>query len=196
MNEPPPLSVSSVSSVLSVVNLAVYAMGTRFEFILVGEDESHLRTVGEEAIAEIQYLHEKFSYFSKSSIVTHINERATYEAVDVDRETFELLELCHNVWEQSEGAFDITIAPLMHEYGFREDVHRDGTAIQFGMRCVELDRNNRTIHFAQPGMAIDLGGVAILKNPKKAGRYVFSSKFTSLDSGAVVTIKQPIKITR
>jgi hypothetical protein len=37
---------------------------------------------------------------------------------------------------------------------------------------------------------------AILKNPRKAGRYVFSSKFTSLDSGAVVTIKQPIKITR
>ena len=40
------------------------------------------------------------------------------------------------------------------------------------------------------------GGVAILKNPRKAGRYVFSSKFTSLDSGAVVTIRQPIKITR
>jgi hypothetical protein len=40
------------------------------------------------------------------------------------------------------------------------------------------------------------GDVAILKNPRKAGRYVFSSKFTSLDSRAVVTIRQPIKITR
>jgi hypothetical protein len=40
------------------------------------------------------------------------------------------------------------------------------------------------------------GGVPILKNPKEAGRYVFSSKFVSLDSGAQVTIRQPVRITR
>jgi FAD:protein FMN transferase len=118
------LPAATVSSVYSVVKLATYAMRTRFEFVLVGEDESHLRAVGEEAIAEIRYLHEKLSSFSPSSIVTRINDRAAHEAVDVDRETFELMALCREVWEQSEGAFDITIAPLMHEYGFREDVHR------------------------------------------------------------------------
>jgi hypothetical protein len=67
-------------------------MGTRFEFILVGEDESHLRTVGEEAIAEIQYLHDKFNYFSTSSIVTRINERAAIGPVDVDRRSDSGLE--------------------------------------------------------------------------------------------------------
>jgi len=143
-----------------VVRLATFAMGTRFEFVLVGDDESHLRAVGEEAVAEIQYLHEKFSYFSASSIVTRINQRAAQEPVDVDRETFELLESCREVWEQSDGAFDITIAPLMHRYGFRESAHREGAVSQLGMGCVELDRDIQTIRFAQPGMAIDLGGVA------------------------------------
>lgn len=40
------------------------------------------------------------------------------------------------------------------------------------------------------------GGVKIVTNPKKPGKYVFSGTFESQDSGAKVTIKQPIKIKR
>ena len=40
------------------------------------------------------------------------------------------------------------------------------------------------------------GDVPIIKNPKKPGKYVFSGTFSSQDSGAKVTIKQPIKIKR
>ena len=40
------------------------------------------------------------------------------------------------------------------------------------------------------------GGVPIIKNPAKPGRYVFSATFNSLDSPRKVTLKQPVKITR
>jgi hypothetical protein len=63
----------------------------------------------------------------------------------------------------------------------------------------DIPPNNYTCPPFEFDLTIDKrseGGVAILKNPRKAGRYVFSSKFTSLDSGAIVTIRQPIKITR
>ena len=40
------------------------------------------------------------------------------------------------------------------------------------------------------------GGVKIVKNPKKPGKYVFSGTFHSQDSPTKVTIKQPIKIKR
>ena len=40
------------------------------------------------------------------------------------------------------------------------------------------------------------GGVKIVKNPKKPGKYVFSGTFSSQDSATKVTIKQPIKIKR
>jgi hypothetical protein len=70
-------------------------------------------------------------------------------------------------------------------------------------RGFKLDGDIPPNNYTCPPFSFDLtidkksaGGVAILKNPRKAGRYVFSSKFTSLDSGAVVTIRQPIKITR
>ena len=40
------------------------------------------------------------------------------------------------------------------------------------------------------------GGVKIVKNPTKPGKYVFSGTFSSQDSATKVTIKQPIKIKR
>ena len=40
------------------------------------------------------------------------------------------------------------------------------------------------------------GGVKIITNPKKPGKYVFSGMFSSQDSNAKVTIKQPVKIKR
>lgn len=40
------------------------------------------------------------------------------------------------------------------------------------------------------------GGVKIVTNPKKPGKYVFSGTFHSQDSPTKVTIKQPIKIKR
>jgi hypothetical protein len=70
-------------------------------------------------------------------------------------------------------------------------------------RGFKLDGDIPPNNFTCPPFVFDLtiqkkseGGVPILKNPRKAGRYVFSSKFQSLDSGAVVTIRQRIKITR
>jgi hypothetical protein len=70
-------------------------------------------------------------------------------------------------------------------------------------RGFKLDGDIPPNNYTCPPFVFDLtiekkseGGVAILKNPRKAGKYVFSSKFESLDSGAIVTIRQPIKITR
>lgn len=40
------------------------------------------------------------------------------------------------------------------------------------------------------------GDVPIYTNPKKPGKYVFKATFTTTDSPAVVTVKQPIQITK
>jgi hypothetical protein len=70
-------------------------------------------------------------------------------------------------------------------------------------RGFKLDGDIPPNNYTCPPFEFDLkidkkseGGVAILKNPRRAGRYVFSSKFSSLDSGAVITIRQRIRITR
>jgi hypothetical protein len=70
-------------------------------------------------------------------------------------------------------------------------------------RGFKLDGDIPPNNYTCPPFVFDLtiekksqGGVPILINPKVPDRYIFSSKFQSLDSGAIVTIRQAVKITR
>ena len=153
------------------LRLAVPAMGTRFELVLAGSSDVHLRAAGEEAIAEIERCDRQLSLFRRDSLLSHINRHAGQRPVSVDREMFTLLLLCRTVYEQSGGAFDITLAPLMRAWGF----HTGGSggvggsggslgsrAIQearasCGMEHLVLDEDAGTVSFAVPGMALDLG---------------------------------------
>lgn len=144
-----------------LIRLATFSMGTRFEFVLVGDDEVRLRAAGEQAIIEVEDLHARLSYFSRASIVSHLNQHGFPGPVAVDRETFDLLALARDVWCDSEGAFDITIAPLMHALGFRDGGSLQFTAVRpIGMNLIELDDAACTMRFTQPGVAIDLGAIA------------------------------------
>lgn len=145
------------------VALAVNAMGTRFELVLIGADEGRLRAAGEAAIEEIRHWHERLSWFDAGSFVSHINARAAAGPVTCDPDIFSLLELCAEVWRASDGTFDPTVAALMRASGFR-DVPRDDEAIAraraaTGFEHVELDARARTIRFAKPGIGIDLGAI-------------------------------------
>jgi len=140
-----------------IVRLATHAMGTRFEFVLSGEDEMHLRAAGEGAIEIIEEWHGRLNYFAPDSLVSHINAHAADRTVRLDGETFELLKECETVWRSSGGAFDITVAPLMHAWGFREG-RMDGECA--GMGFVDLEPWARTIRFRRKGVRIDLGGIA------------------------------------
>ena len=148
------------------VALSVYAMGTRFEIALHGGDPARLRTAGEEALREIERLDAQLSCYRPDSEVSWINARAAREPVKVEPRLFRLLRRCAEITVATDGAFDITIAPLLHAWGFTGDCGRvpDEAEIEAarritGMGLVELDEENLTIRFAREGMRIDLGAV-------------------------------------
>lgn len=84
--------------------LATHAMGTRFEFVLHGEDEGELRAVAEEAIRVVEEWHGRLSRFEPGSDVSRLNRDASSR---VDSQMRELLELCERVRVESGGAFDV-----------------------------------------------------------------------------------------
>lgn len=136
-------------------------MGTRFEFALVcGEHDG--RAIGEAAMEVVTDLHARWSAFSPDSLVTFINRHAAERAVRLDRDTFEVLRCALDVWRDSDGAFDITVGPLMRAHGFR-DATRSEEAIAHapvGSDAIELDERSCSIRFTRPGIAIDLGAIA------------------------------------
>lgn len=145
------------------MRLATNAMGTRFELVLAGDDGPRVRAAGEGALEEIRHWHDRLSWFDAGSFVSYVNARAWPGPVTCDPEFFALLELCREVWASSGGAFDPTIAGLMRASGFR-DLARDEDAIAraravTGFDKVELNARARTVRFAGPGVAIELGAV-------------------------------------
>lgn len=146
--------------------LAVNAMGTRFELVLAGDQPHRIRAVGELALREITECHARFNLFDTGSWLNTINRRATREAVALDDLTFDLLNLCQQVHQDSFGAFDVTVAPLMHATGLhraespcnQDELDRARSLV--GMRHVQLDGDAKTIRFTRPGITLDLGAVA------------------------------------
>jgi FAD:protein FMN transferase len=139
-------------------------MATRFELVLHGDDPVRLRAAGEEALAEIERLERLLSFYRSDSEITAVNRRAFGEPVRVSGEVFRLLRACAEVFGASEGAFDVTIGPLMRAWklaggqGAVPDADTlAGARAVTGFAHVELDEGAQTVRFARDGVAIDLG---------------------------------------
>lgn len=146
------------------VRLALEAMATRFELVLHGPDPPHLRAAGEEALEEIARLGRQLSFYSPSSDVTWINAHAADGPVTVEPRLFALLQRCCALSTATDGAFDITIAPLMRAWKFTGGgaaVPRqsaiDEAREHVGFQHLELDAGASTVRFGRHGMSLDLG---------------------------------------
>jgi thiamine biosynthesis lipoprotein len=103
---------------METVKLARNAMATRFELVLHGKNAVALRAAGEEALNEIEALEARLSLYRPSTEIAHVNARAAREPVRVTPETFGLLRRARQLFEETGGAFDVTIAPLVRCWGF------------------------------------------------------------------------------
>src|SRR5437660_535801 len=102
----------------NVVRVACRAMAVRFEAVLWGGSESHLRAAGEEALREVERLEVQLSFYRSDSDVIDMKRRAAREPVVVEPRLFALLERAAALSAETGGAFDITVAPLLRLWGF------------------------------------------------------------------------------
>jgi thiamine biosynthesis lipoprotein len=151
---------------MQMVRAARYAMGTRFEIALYGERSGYLKAAGEEALREIERLDRQLSFYREDSDITDLNVRAAYEPVTVDPRLFALLQQAAQLSEQTGGAFDITIAPLLRCWGFvggsgqmPQDGEVEAALACTGMNHVILDAVNYTVRYDHPGVMLDLGAI-------------------------------------
>jgi len=141
------------------------AMGTTYTVALFGTDRFAMDVAVEEAFEEVQRLDLVMSNYRPESEWSRINREASKGPVAVSGETFELLARCLEYSRRSEGAFDITVGPLMKIWGFYKGSgripHRAEirTALgRVGWKRVRLDRAAKTVRFDAP-VEIDPGGI-------------------------------------
>ena len=144
-----------------------FAMGTIWELaIMSSRTEDYLQTVAEEVEAEVERLENQLSFYRPTSELSDINRRAYWEAVTVDPKFFDFLQRVKQLSEETKGAFDPTIAPLMRCWGFvggsgEMPKLREIEAARFvvGMSHVFLNSLNCSVQFDQDGVTLEFGAV-------------------------------------
>jgi thiamine biosynthesis lipoprotein len=141
-------------------------MATRFELMLHGDNPVALRAAGEEALDEIDRIEAQLSLYRGGSEVAKLNKEAHQRAIRVTPGLFRLLEQARDLSRATNGAFDVTIAPLVRCWGFMGGTGAmpDAAAVadaraMVGMEQVKLEPANLTVRFARPGVMLDFGAI-------------------------------------
>jgi thiamine biosynthesis lipoprotein len=143
------------------------AMGTIFTIDLNVPDQATAEQNMNLAFEEIDRLEALLSNYRPSSELSRISREAGSAPVVTDPETFRFLERSFYWSRVSDGAFDITVGPLLRAWGFffhqgRIPSQTELNALhdKIGWRHVSLDPETRTISFTnhQP-MELDPGSI-------------------------------------
>jgi thiamine biosynthesis lipoprotein len=144
-----------------------YLMGTSVQVQAIGGDEAARRAAIDEAFAAMAEVDRLMSNYRSDSELSHVNREAARGPVVVSDPMLRVLEAAQRVSADSNGAFDVTVGPLVRLWGFRDRTPHIPTSAELvavrpliGYRNLLIDDGQHTVRFAHAGMEIDLGGIA------------------------------------
>lgn len=142
--------------------LSFEAMGCRFEVLIDIERSSMDRgdcvAVCEDVRELVLDWHHRLSLFEPSSIVSLINKADQGVAMMVDDDMFELLCMCEQLRDQTDGAFNIAAGTLMKAHGFRDEALNDLDGLDLDHAFV-LDPVHRTLTKSDSRVSLDFGAI-------------------------------------
>ncbi|MBI2435056.1 MAG: FAD:protein FMN transferase [Candidatus Hydrogenedentes bacterium] len=164
---PPPPTAAPAPQAFTFTHTA---MGAKFEIQVYpptpGMLEEELRPVVEEAWEAIDALERRISNWIPESELSQVNRQAAVRSVPVSSATLLMLDQSRQFWEQTGGAFDPTVGPLIELWGFyRKEGHLpsddelEQARAKVGLQYVEVDYQASTVKFKKSGMHLDFGGI-------------------------------------
>jgi thiamine biosynthesis lipoprotein len=140
-------------------------MGTEVSVHLWHENAEEGMSIVEEVFTEVTRIEGLMSTYIEDSEISEINRSAADGPVAAGDELINLILRSLDISVLTHGAFDITYDSIGQLYDFRERRRPDAATIQEGLeridyRLVEVDRLEGTVRFLEPGVRINLGGIA------------------------------------
>lgn len=119
------------------------------------------------AMERVKELDRKLSAYRTDSEVYQINHAGKNVKTKVLPDCFSVIEQALFLSEKTNGAFDITIKPVMDLWGFGGEqpqvpaqAELEEALLRVNYKDVLLDKETQTVTLQKDGMAIDLGGIA------------------------------------
>lgn len=115
----------------------------------------------------LKEIEQVFSVNLAASDLSQVNQAAGIASVAVPDEMILVLQEALDIAEETGGAFDPTIGPLVKLWGIGSDnsqvpsqeaIHKAMALVDY--RLVEIDPQLGTVYLPKQGMALDLGGIA------------------------------------
>lgn len=139
----------------------VFAMDTYMTVTAYGDNADE---AVKKSIEEIHRLDDLLSTGKEDSEITQLNQKGRE---NVTKDTEILLERSLELWQDTDGIFEIGIYPLMEAWGFtKKEYHVPSQEVLDELlpladsSQILLDSEDSTVEFLKDGMEIDLGGIA------------------------------------
>lgn len=147
---------------ISNIQRARPLLGTVVEIIVAGTADRDGNAAVDAAFDVVAHVHRLMSFHEAGSDVSRVNREAERHAVQVHRWTYDVLKTALDLYRRSHGLFDIAIAPTLQALETLPKMARDGASpatTHADSAAIELLPDCR-VRFHEPGMTVDLGGVA------------------------------------
>jgi len=142
-------------------------MTTWVHIIAYGADRREVARTIQAAFERMSVLERELSRFKSESDVARINDAPAGTPLAVGEDTWRVLAAARTAWERTGGVFDVTVGPLIALWRRSAERGQLPTGEELGRAraCVGFDKvrllsAGRRVVLSEPGMSIDLGGVA------------------------------------
>ncbi len=142
-------------------------MGTFARVIVVAQNSEIAEKAASDAFAQMEKVDSLMSDFKDNSDIGIVNREAFQKEVKVSDDTFEVIKRSVEFSKLTDGAFDITVGPLVALFRKEKETHIPPTKEEIenakaktGYEKLILDDKNKTVRFTVEGMKLDLGGIA------------------------------------
>ena len=142
-------------------------MGTLFKIILYAPDERTANRAAKVAFERIAALDAMMTDYRSTSELMQLCHKAGGGPVRVSEPLFYVLARAQEVSRLSDGAFDVTVGPVVRLWRRARKTHELPDPAKLaqaralvGYQNVRLDEKAHTVELLKPGMQLDLGGIA------------------------------------
>ena len=142
-------------------------MGTAVECQAFHGVPKQARRAVEAAFAAVQQVDRDMSLYRPDSDIGRLNRLSGQKEIAIRRSTAAVLRASLGVGRNSRGALDVTITPLLNQWGFysvRKEApgsrQLDAAVALVDYRRVHFDDVKGTVRLGRRGMQIDFGGIA------------------------------------
>lgn len=149
-----------------IVRKKLMLMGSNFEITVVAQNTDQGNNYINFAISEIKRISDLISSWKQSSQTTKINKNAGIKPVKVSPELFDLIARAKQISQITQGAFDISFAPLSSVWKFDGSMNKlpEEKAIEKKLKKVDykkivLDSTSRTVFLKEEKMKIGFGSI-------------------------------------